>query len=125
MKTLKVEKVFSKKVEYERNGEHKSFMKYSVASGNVWYDLKGVGIQDVKEGDTITGLYTESDWSRGGKSGVNRTIELAEPEIQIKEPIKDEFPSKEFITTLVSRIEALEEAVFTTGNNDTNNDLLF
>lgn len=113
MKTIKVEKTFQKEIHYKkRDGTPDSFMKYSVASENVWYDLKGVGKENVKEGDTITGLYTEADWSKGGKSGVNRILELVEPEIQIKEDVPIIPESSNKYDELLARVEALEENVF-------------
>ena len=116
MKTIKVEKASRKEINYtQKDGSPGSFIKYSVVAENVWYDLKGVGKEDVKEGDTITGLYTESDWSKGGKSGVNRILELVEPEIQINEDVPPEssniIKSDEY-ALLLARVTALENAVF-------------
>ena len=122
MKTFKVEKAAKKEIHFtNRGGKPDSFMKYSVLSENVWYDLKGVGKENVKEGDTITGLYTEADWSKGGKSGVNRTLELVESDkndTQEPEVAKD--------TDLAGRVAALENAVFGSSKPDgsTNNDPL-
>ncbi len=123
MKTIKVEKASRKEINYtQKDGSPGSFIKYSVVAKNVWYDLKGIGKEDVKEGDTITGLYTESDWSKGGKSGVNRILELVEPEIQIKPEflhVKEDVPpeSSNIIKSdeyalLLARVTALENAVF-------------
>ena len=115
MKTIKVEKASRKEINYtQKDGSPGSFIKYSVVAKNVWYDLKGVGKEDVKEGDTITGLYTESDWSKGGRSGVNRILELAEQEIQINEvpPKEDVLQSANNYNELLARVKALEDAVF-------------
>ncbi len=125
MRTLKVEKATQKEIHFtNRGGKPDSFMKYSVLSENVWYDLKGVGKEIVAEGDTISGLYTEADWSKGGKSGVNRTLELVESE-------KNDTPEPEVATDLAGRVTALENAVFgsskpeiTTGSTDDSEDPL-
>lgn len=80
MKTIKVEKVHSKKIEYsdKDTGEPKSFIKYAAACENVWYELKGFGKDKVKEGDTISGEYSEQDWESGGKTGTNHILTLVD-----------------------------------------------
>lgn len=78
MKTIKVEQVHSKKIEYKdkSTGEAKSFMKYAALYETVWYEIKGKGNNQIKEGDTLTGEYTEQDWEANGKTGTNRILAL-------------------------------------------------
>lgn len=81
MKTITVEQVHSKKIEYndKKTGEPKSFIKYAAASGGVWYELKGMGKDTVKQGDTITGEYSKEDWEANGKTGTNHFLQLLDP----------------------------------------------
>ena len=78
--TIKVEKIHSKKIEYndKNTGEPKSFMKYAAAAGKVWYELKGFGKDQVKEGDTISGEYATQDWESNGKTGTNHILTLVD-----------------------------------------------
>ena len=78
MKTIKVERTHQKTIEYEKNGEKKSFVKYAVAAENVWYELKGFGKDQVKEGDTISGEYSTQDWEANGKTGTNHILALVD-----------------------------------------------
>ncbi len=78
MKTIKVERTHQKTIEYEKNGEKKSFVKYAVAAENVWYELKGFGKDQVKEGDTISGEYSTQDWESNGKTGTNHILVLVD-----------------------------------------------
>ncbi|KKK70476.1 hypothetical protein LCGC14_2923590, partial [marine sediment metagenome] len=80
MKTINVEKVHSKKIEYndKNTGEAKSFIKYAAACEKVWYELKGFGKDQVKEGDTISGEYSTQDWESNGKTGTNHILALVD-----------------------------------------------
>ncbi len=80
MKTIKVEKVHSKTIEYndKNTGEAKSFIKYAAACDKVWYELKGFGKDQVKEGDTISGEYSTQDWEANGKTGTNHILALVD-----------------------------------------------
>ena len=76
MKTIKVERTHQKTIEYQKDGQNKSFIKYGVACEGVWYELKGFGKDQVKEGDTISGEYSIQDWESNGKSGTNHILAL-------------------------------------------------
>jgi len=92
MKTIKVEKTHSKKIEYndKKTGEPKSFMKYAALFESIWYEIKGKGNDQFKEGDTLVGEYAEQDWESGGKSGTNYFITLLDKTIaDILERIED------------------------------------
>ena len=103
MKEIKVERVHSKKIEYEKNGESKSFIKYAAACKGVWYELKGKGKESVKEGDTLIGEYSTQDWEAGGKSGTNHILTLIDPILSgLVASVSD----------LISRVKALEENAF-------------
>ena len=97
MKTIKVEKVHSKTIEYndKNTGEAKSFIKYAAACEKVWYELKGFGKDQVKEGDTISGEYSTQDWESNGKTGTNHILALVD----------------KTTADILRRVEALELAV--------------
>lgn len=101
MKTITVEQVHSKKIEYndKQTGEAKSFMKYAAAAKGTWYELKGRGKDTIKQGDTITGEYGTQDWESNGKTGTNHILQLLDP----------------FQADILKRIESLESAVFDGG----------
>jgi len=98
MKTITVEQVHSKTIDYndKKTGEAKSFIKYAAASGGTWYELKGRGKDTVKQGDTITGDYSTKDWTQGDKSGTNHILELVDP----------------FLADILKRVEKLEAYVY-------------
>ena len=96
MKTIKVEKVYSKEITYKKDGKDKSFMKYAVMADNTWYTLKGQGKENVKQGDFIKGDVEDKEWESNGKSGVEHILTLVDP----------------MIAGLLERLDRLEKAVF-------------
>lgn len=76
MKTLTVEKVYTKEFE----GKNGKFKKYSVKSGGVWYTIMGLGKDSVKENDTIMGECSQRTYqTKEGKEGVENIIKLVDP----------------------------------------------
>ena len=97
MTTITVEKVYSKKIDYVKNGQPMSFIKYAVSSGGTWYTLKGRGKELAKEGDILVGEVEEKDYTtKDGKDGTEHILTLIDP----------------MMADILKRVEALESAVF-------------
>jgi len=102
MKKLTVNQVYQKTIPYEKNGEPRSFVKYAIKSGTIWYTLEGYGKKNVKEGDVISGIATEKTYpKKDGSRGTENIFKMLSPEL----------------ADLYLRVEALE--MYMNANNGT------
>jgi hypothetical protein len=102
MKTIKVEKIFTKEIPADPDGKYKAFTAYSVLYKDSWYNLRGKA-NELKEGDEITGeiIETKPYTNKDGDKKVAYTFKLLGPEM----------------TEIFKRLEKIEKVVFPDGDN--------
>ena len=82
MKKLTVNQVHKKTIEYEKDGEPRSFEKFAIKSGAQWYTLEGFGKKYVKEGDSVSGILSEKHYTKkDGSKGTELVFKLLSPEV--------------------------------------------
>ena len=94
MKTLLAEKVYSKEIAYTKDGQQRTFMKYSFNSGGQWYTLSGYGARNVQQGQSVSGIVSEKRFTK--KDGSPGT----ELEFKLLSPVESD---------MMTRIEKLED----------------
>lgn len=99
---IRVEKVYIRDA-MSRDG--RAFKTYSANYQNRWYNLKGFGRENIKEGDFLTGIVEERPYKdKEGNDKISYDFTLADKTMQF---LLDE------IDSLRSAIDVLNQAVFT------------
>ena len=83
MQTLFVKKLYTKEISYtDKSGKPRSFTKYAVNDGKMWFTIDGKGKENAIEGQILKGNVTQKDYmTKDGKPGIEYIFTLIEPEI--------------------------------------------
>ena len=76
IKEIVLPKIFSK----EFKGPKGTFVRYSINVKDQWFTLKGIGVEQLKEGDTIHATYNKKQYQKkDGTSGEEKIFTLIDP----------------------------------------------